>query len=280
MRLISYQHEGRPGYGIWTDRGIIGLSSRLPGYPDLRAVLAAGALPELSAFIDEREDLDLSEVELLPPIVEPKKILCVGINYHAHRIETGRDETPHPTYFTRWADTLVGHGGALIRPQASTRFDYEGELAVVMAKPARHVKEQDALQYVAGYACFNDASVRDWQRHTSQFTPGKNFPGTGGFGPALVTTEELPDPQALSIQTRLNGQVVQESHTERMIFGVARLIAYASTFTLLNPGDVIATGTPSGVGDKREPPLYLKAGDVVEVELSGVGVLRNLVKDE
>jgi 2-keto-4-pentenoate hydratase/2-oxohepta-3-ene-1,7-dioic acid hydratase in catechol pathway len=280
MRLISYQHQGRPGYGIWTDRGIIGLSSRLPGYPDLRAVLAAGALPELSAFIDEREDLDLSEVELLPPIVEPKKILCVGINYHAHRIETGRDETPHPTYFTRWADTLVGHGGALIRPQASTRFDYEGELAVVIAKPARHVKEQDALQYVAGYACFNDASVRDWQRHTSQFTPGKNFPGTGGFGPALVTTEELPDPQALSIQTRLNGQVVQESHTERMIFGVARLIAYASTFTLLNPGDVIATGTPSGVGDKREPPLYLKAGDVVEVELSGVGVLRNLVKDE
>ncbi|MBK6686324.1 MAG: fumarylacetoacetate hydrolase family protein [Deltaproteobacteria bacterium] len=280
MRLISYQHEGRPGYGIWTDRGIIGLSSRLPGYPDLRAVLAAGALPELSAFLDEREDLDLSEVELLPPIVEPKKILCVGINYHAHRIETGRDETPHPTYFTRWADTLVGHGGALIRPQASTRFDYEGELAVVIAKPARHVKEQDALQYVAGYACFNDASVRDWQRHTSQFTPGKNFPGTGGFGPALVTTEELPDPQALSIQTRLNGQVVQESHTERMIFGAARLIAYASTFTLLNPGDVIATGTPSGVGDKREPPLYLKAGDVVEVELSGVGVLRNLVKDE
>lgn len=280
MRLVSYRHQGRPGYGIWTDRGIIALSARLPGYPDLRAVLAAGALPELSAFVDEAEDVQLSQVELLPPIVEPKKILCVGINYHAHRIETGRDETPHPTYFTRWADTLVGHGGALIRPQASTRFDYEGELAVVMAKPARHVKEQDALQYVAGYACFNDASVRDWQRHTSQFTPGKNFPGTGGFGPALVTTDEVPDPQALSIQTRLNGQVVQESHTERMIFGVARLIAYASTFTLLNPGDVIATGTPSGVGDKREPPLYLKAGDVVEVELSRVGVLRNLVKDE
>jgi len=280
MRLVSYRHQGRPGYGIWTDRGIIALSARLPGYPDLRAVLAAGALPELSAFVDEQEDVELAQVELLPPIVEPKKILCVGINYHAHRIETGRDETPHPTYFTRWADTLVGHGGALIRPQASTRFDYEGELAVVMAKPARHVKEQDALQYVAGYACFNDASVRDWQRHTSQFTPGKNFPGTGGFGPALVTTDEVPDPQALSIQTRLNGQVVQESHTERMIFGVARLIAYASTFTLLNPGDVIATGTPSGVGDKREPPLYLKAGDVVEVELSRVGVLRNLVKDE
>lgn len=280
MRLVSYRHQGRPGYGIWTDRGIIALSARLPGYPDLRAVLAAGALPELSAFVDEQEDVELAQVELLPPIVEPKKILCVGINYHAHRIETGRDETPHPTYFTRWADTLVGHGGALIRPQASTRFDYEGELAVVMAKPARHVKEQDALQYVAAYACFNDASVRDWQRHTSQFTPGKNFPGTGGFGPALVTTDEVPDPQALSIQTRLNGQVVQESHTERMIFGVARLIAYASTFTLLNPGDVIATGTPSGVGDKREPPLYLKAGDVVEVELSRVGVLRNLVKDE
>lgn len=280
MRLVSYRHQGRPGYGIWTDRGIIGLAARLPGYSDLRAVLAAGALPELSAFVDEQEDLELSQVELLPPIVEPKKILCVGINYHAHRIETGRDETPHPTYFTRWADTLVGHGGALIRPQASTRFDYEGELAVVMAKPARHVKEQDALQYVAGYACFNDASVRDWQRHTSQFTPGKNFPGTGGFGPALVTTDQVPDPQALAIQTRLNGQVVQESHTERMIFGVARLIAYASTFTLLNPGDVIATGTPSGVGDKREPPLYLKAGDVVEVELSGVGVLRNVVKDE
>ena len=280
MRLVSYRHQGRPGYGIWTDRGIIGLAARLPGYSDLRAVLAAGALPELSAFVDEQEDLELSQVELLPPIVEPKKILCVGINYHAHRIETGRDETPHPTYFTRWADTLVGHGGALIRPQASTRFDYEGELAVVMAKPARHVKEQDALQYVAGYACFNDASVRDWQRHTSQFTPGKNFPGTGGFGPALVTTDEVPDPQALTIQPRLNGQVVQESHTERMIFGVARLIAYASTFTLLNPGDVIATGTPSGVGDKREPPLYLKAGDVVEVELGRVGVLCNLVKDE
>lgn len=280
MRLVSYRRGERNGFGIWTPRGIIELSSRLPGYSELRAVLAAGALPELSAFTDIEADVPLTACELLPPIVEPKKILCVGINYHAHRIETGRDETPHPTYFTRWADTLVGDGGALVRPRVSTRFDYEGELAVIIGRSARHVSEADALTYVAGYACFNDASVRDWQRHTTQFTPGKNFPGTGGFGPTLVTADEIPDPQRLALRTRLNGEVVQESHTERMIFSVARLIAYASTFTTLNPGDVIATGTPSGVGDKREPPLYLKPGDRIEVEIEGVGTLRNTVKDE
>jgi 2-keto-4-pentenoate hydratase/2-oxohepta-3-ene-1,7-dioic acid hydratase in catechol pathway len=195
-------------------------------------------------------------------------------------METARDKTEHPTVFTRFATTLVGHDEPIVKPSVSDRLDYEGELAVIIGKPARHVKASRALDIIAGYACFNDASVRDWQRHTTQFTPGKNFDATGAFGPWMVTADEIPDPTNLELLTRVNGETVQHANTRDMIHSIPRLIEYISTFCTLEPGDVIATGTPGGVGDKREPPLYLRPGDVVEVEIEKIGVLRNPIEAE
>ena len=182
--------------------------------------------------------------------------------------------------FTRFADSQVAHLQPIIRPKASHKLDFEGELAVVIGKTARHVKAADALEYVAGYACYNDGSVRDWQKHTIQFVPGKNFPCTGGFGPWLVTCDEIGDPQDLELTTRLNGQVMQHTRTSDMIFDVRHLIEYCSTFTELAPGDVIVSGTTGGVGAFREPPVWMKPGDTVEVEISGIGILRNSIADE
>jgi 2-keto-4-pentenoate hydratase/2-oxohepta-3-ene-1,7-dioic acid hydratase in catechol pathway len=219
-------------------------------------------------------------VQLLPPIPEPDKILCVGINYVAHRDETGRSESAYPTLFTRFANTQVGHGQPLIRPLVSTEFDFEAELAVVIGKRGRHIPRENALSLVAGYSCYQDATLRDWQRHTSQFTPGKNFIATGGFGPWLLTADEVPDPSKLTVIGRLNGQEMQRSGTDLLIFDVPELIAYITAFTELVPGDVISTGTPGGVGSKRKPPVWMKAGDIFEVEVTGVGTLRNPVQDE
>jgi 2-keto-4-pentenoate hydratase/2-oxohepta-3-ene-1,7-dioic acid hydratase in catechol pathway len=247
----------------------------------LKAALAGGALPELARAVQgARPVAALEGVQLLPPIPDPDKILCVGINYVAHRDETGRSETPYPTLFTRFANTQVGHGQALVRPLASTEFDYEAELAIVIGKRGRHVRKEDALSLVAGYSCYQDATLRDWQRHTSQFTPGKNFVATGGFGPWLVTADEVPDPSKLTVVGRLNGLEMQRSGTDLLIFDIPELIAYITTFTELVPGDVVSTGTPGGVGSKRKPPVWMKAGDIFEVEVTGVGVLRNPVKDE
>ncbi len=221
-----------------------------------------------------------ADITLLPVIPNPRKILCVGLNYATHVAETGRDQKEHPAIFTRWADTLVGHGQPLIRPPETQRFDFEGELAVIIGKAGRRIARGDAMAHVAGYSVFNDASVRDWQRHNIQFTPGKNFPATGGFGPAMVTTDEVGDLGAQRVQTRLNGQLVQDQPVSDMIWDIPAVIEYISTFTALAPGDVIATGTPGGVGDKREPPLYMKGGDVVEVSVGVIGTLRNPVADE
>ncbi|MEY4268981.1 MAG: hypothetical protein RLZZ58_197, partial [Pseudomonadota bacterium] len=222
----------------------------------------------------------LAAVRLLPVIPDPGKILCVGLNYASHVAETGRDQKEHPAIFTRWADTLVGPGAPLIKPAATDRFDYEGELAIIIGKGGRAISAADALDHVAGYAVFMDASARDWQRHNIQFTPGKNFPATGGFGPAMVTPDEIADIGSQRVQTRLNGQLVQDQPVSDMIWDIAAIIAYCSAFTPLAPGDVIATGTPGGVGDKRTPPLYMQAGDVVEVSVGDVGTLTNPVIDE
>ena len=225
-------------------------------------------------------ELELSELDLLPPIPNPEKILCVGVNYDEHRKETGRSESQYPVLFTRFANTLVPHRGPLLKPSVSEMFDFEGELAVIIGRRAHRVPESEALSYVGGYSCFVDATVRDWQKHTHQFTPGKNFPSTGAFGPWITTADEVPDPQKLELVTRLNRTEVQRSSTGAMIFSVASLIAYISTFTELVAGDVIATGTPSGVGHARTPPLYMKAGDELEVEISGLGTLTNPVSGE
>lgn len=221
-----------------------------------------------------------SHIRLLPVIPNPGKILCVGLNYAEHVKETGREQKEFPAIFTRWADTLIAAGDPLVRPKESPRFDYEGELAVIIGRGGRRISRARAFDHIAGYSVFNDASVRDWQRHNIQFIPGKNFPGTGAFGPSLIPASDIADIRSLRVQTRLNGELVQDQPISDMIWDIGFVIEYCSTFTELNPGDVIATGTPGGVGDKRTPPLYMKAGDRVEVSVGKIGVLANPVIDE
>jgi 2-keto-4-pentenoate hydratase/2-oxohepta-3-ene-1,7-dioic acid hydratase in catechol pathway len=247
----------------------------------LRAFLAAGGTSTLDGdILASKADYALADVRLLPVIVDPDKIICVGLNYHDHVQETGRTTTEKPMLFARYPGSQVAHGEPMIRPKVSHDFDYEGELAVIIGAEGRHIPEQDALKHVAGYSCYNDGSIRDWQRHTSQFLPGKTFAGTGGFGPWMVTADEIPDPSKLTLETRLNDQVVQRTSTDLMITSITALIAYCSTILPLLPGDVLVTGTPGGVGARRKPPLWMKPGDVVEVEISGVGCLRNPIADE
>ena len=207
------------------------------------------------------------------------KILCVGVNYRPHIEEMGRQVPDHPVVFVRFPGSMVGHGEG-ISDRISQQFDFEGELAVVIGRRARHVSRDAALDYVAGYCCFMDGSVRDWQRHTSQFTPGKNFHRTGAMGPWLATSDDIEDSSSLDLTTRVNGEVMQRGRVSDLVFDIPRLIAYCSTFAELLPGDVIATGTPGGVGAARTPPMWLVAGDVVEVEIPGVGLLRSHVEDE
>ena len=223
---------------------------------------------------------ELADVTLLPVVPNPTKILCVGLNYATHVAETGREQKEHPAIFTRWADSLIACGAPLVRPLESVRFDYEGELAVIIGKGGRRIARADAMAHIAGYAPFNDGSVRDWQRHNIQFTPGKTWPGTGAFGPAMVPAGAVADLASQRVQTRLNGELVQDQPVSDMIWDIATVIAYCSTFTTLEPGDVIASGTPGGVGDKRKPPLYMKAGDTVEVSIGQIGTLTNPVIDE
>src|SRR5215510_14352939 len=280
MKLASYTVGARSTFGVVTGDGIIDATRCLGGrFSTLRQALAADALDEVRhATTSQEPDHRLSDVKFLPTVPDPQRIVCVGINYRSHAQETGRDISPAPSVFLRLADTLVGHGGALVRPKVSDKFDFEGELAVVIGRPGRHVAPADALKYVAGYTCFVDGSVRDYQKFS--VTSGKNFPGTGPLGPWVVTTDEIPDPARLTLTTRLNGAEVQRSGTNALIHSVADIIAFCSDFTALGGGDVIATGTPEGVGHKRNPPLWMKAGDVLEVEISGIGTLRSHIVDE
>jgi 2-keto-4-pentenoate hydratase/2-oxohepta-3-ene-1,7-dioic acid hydratase in catechol pathway len=282
MKLVSIRRDGRDSIGLLRDDRVLDLSLlKSQSYGSLKSFLSNGGMAALeAAALDSLPALPLAQIRFRPVITDPAKILCIGINYASHVKEAGRDIPQFPMVFTRFADSQVGHDEALLRPRESTKFDYEGELAVVIGRRAHHVKEADALDFVAGYSCYNDGTLRDWQRHTSQFTPGKNFPGTGGFGPWLVTADEIPDPSNLHLQTRLNGEVMQDTNTSDMIFGVGKLIEYCSSFTPLAPGDVLVTGTTGGVGAFRQPPVWMKPGDVVEIEISGIGILRNTVADE
>jgi 2-keto-4-pentenoate hydratase/2-oxohepta-3-ene-1,7-dioic acid hydratase in catechol pathway len=279
MKLVSFLDGERASYGIVQGEEIIDVGKRLGGrYPTLAS--AVGALSEVNALADTTADLTLNDVTLLPPITDPGRIVCVGLNYRTHIEETGRDTPTHPILFSRYANSHVAHGQPMIRPKVSEHFDFEGELAFVVGKPGRHISQEDALSHVAGYACYNDGSVRDFQHHTSQFMPGKNFWHSGAFGPWLVTADELPDPGAMTLQTRLNGAVVQDATTDDLLFGIPELIEYMSKVWPLAVGDVIATGTTGGVGAARKPPLWMKAGDRVEVEISGIGTLSNPIEDE
>lgn len=280
MRLVSFAAGASSCYGVVKNDWIIDLSKRMK-FSSLRELIAAGALDEAGKLAATLQpDLPLEGTRLLPPIPNPGKIICVGLNYHDHVAETGRKLTEKPALFTRFAESQIGHLQPMIKPLESDQLDYEGELAIVIGKPGRRISQTDAMDHVAGYSCYNDGSVRDWQYHTTQFISGKNFVGTGGFGPWLVTADEIPDPSDLRLTTRLNGTVMQTTTVNMMITSIPAQIAYISTFIPLEPGDVIVTGTPGGVGSKRKPPLFMKEGDVVEVEIDQVGSLRNTVMNE
>ncbi len=278
MKLASFLVGDRAAYGVATPTTVIDLSLVDPTIPDLKSLLAV--LPQVPDMLKNAPIYALESVQLLPVIPNPEKILCVGLNYESHRIETGMPEMEHPVLFTRFSSTQVGHQGAIVRPNVSEKLDFEGELAVIIGQGGRHIKREDALRHVAGYSCYNDASIRDWQMHTQQFTAGKNFDATGAFGPWMVTPDEMPDLPSHTVTTRLNGEQVQHAPFSDLIFDVPALIEYISTFCTLSAGDVIVTGTPGGVGVKRKPRLYMKPGDLIEVEISGLGVLSNSIVAE
>lgn len=278
VKLISYASEGRSSFGRLIGDGIVDASTSSSKHGSLRELLQNGGLADFDAdTVDATPSLKLDEVELLPVIPDPGKILCVGLNYKDHAEESGREPTLRPTIFIRLADSQTAAGRSVTIPSVVTRFDYEGELAVIIGKAGSNISLDSAMSHVAGYACYNDFSARDWQKHTAQWTPGKNFDGTGAFGPMMVTADEIGDYTQLTLKTRVNGEVRQSATLSDLIFSVPELIAYLSSFTTLRPGDVIVTGTPGGVGMFRDPPAFLEGGEDVEVEISKVGLLRTRV---
>jgi 2-keto-4-pentenoate hydratase/2-oxohepta-3-ene-1,7-dioic acid hydratase in catechol pathway len=277
MKLMSFATSGRSSYGAVVGDGVVDLGRRLGDrFPSLRAAIAGGALDRAAAEVSgAAPDIALSQVTLLPPITDPDKIICAGRNYRAHAAEAGGPPPENPQVFLRLVNTLVAHNQPMVCPKISGDFDYEGELALIIGKPGRHIAKSDALSHVFGYTCFNDGSIRDIQFKHS-IAAGKNFHATGGFGPWIVTADEIPDPTRLRLVTRLNGKEVQQTGIDDLIFDIPTLISYCSDWTPLVAGDVISTGTPEGVGFARKPPLWMKPGDVVEVEIDGgLGILRN-----
>ena len=279
MKLISFLRHGTPGFGVLKGNHIIDIehSSSSPP-PSLAAALADR--DALFRWAERPPDYSIDEVSLLPPIPDSGRIICVGLNYKSHIAETGREPPRFPMLFPRYPDSLVAHGEPMVKPAVSECFDFEGELAFVVGRPGRHISASNALQHVAGYACFNDGSVRDWQRHTSQFLPGKNFTRSGSFGPWLVTPDEFGDVGTHEIETRLNGELMQSARLDDLLFGVAELVAYISTIWTIRAGDVVATGTTGGVGLYRDPQIWMKPGDTVEVSITGIGTLTNVIAAE
>ena len=281
MKLASFSSANGAGWGVIDGGHAVDIGAVLGRrVPDLLSAIRDGAMSEITQAAATAPRYELAEITWLPVIPNPGKILCVGLNYETHRKETGRTEVENPTIFARFANSQTGHLRPIPRPRVSTDLDYEGELAIIIGTPGRYITRQAAMAHIAGFACYNDGSVRDFQRHTHQFTPGKNFPDTGAFGPWMVTPDEMGEIGPQRLQTRVNGEVVQDALLSQMIFDIPRQIEYCSSFTRLEPGDVIVTGTPGGVGAKRQPPLWLKPGDTVEVEIDGVGLLRNPVTQE
>jgi 2-keto-4-pentenoate hydratase/2-oxohepta-3-ene-1,7-dioic acid hydratase in catechol pathway len=275
MKFLSFRAGRVQHYGLVDGNNVIDLTPRLK-HADLKALIAADALKDAAREAKgATPDFKLDQVTFDPVITNPGKIICVGLNYHEHLNETGLKKFPYPSIFTRWPDTQVGHLQPMVRPLSSDNYDYEAELVLIIGKGGRYIKEADAPRHTAGYSCYNEGSIRDWQRHSSQWVPGKNFPATGAFGPFMVTPDEVGALEGKKIQTRLNGKVEQSSTLDMMIFSPPKLVEYISTFTPLAPGDVIVTGTPGGVGWVRTPSLWMKPGDMVEVEIDGVGLLKN-----
>jgi len=284
MRLLSFRAQGRDRYGSVTDGGVVDLSARLPQVPTLRALLERGTLDE-AARIAARAGVDFAtdEIEFLPPVPVPGKIFCIGVNYPERNEEyrDGSERPKYPSVFMRTPESLVGHGQTILRPPESEQLDYEGEIVLVIGKPGRRIAPEAALDHVAGLSLMNEGSVRDWLRHAKfNVTQGKNFERSGSSGPWIVTADELPPGRALQLTTRVNGELRQDDTTANLIFPFDRLISYLSTFAPLKPGDIIATGTPTGAGARFDPPKYLRAGDVVTVSAAGIGTLENRIEDE
>ncbi len=284
MQLVTYATGGDVAVGVLDGAIVVPIRNVVGEAPaDMIGVVEAGAalLDRIDSGLANVSDrLELSEVDLLPAIPRPPKILCLGLNYAEHAAEGGHDLPDYPSVFMRAATSLVAHGAPVLRPRVSDQLDYEAELAVVIGKRCHDTPEADALSYVFGYTLLNDVSVRDFQRKTTQWTMGKNFDATAPMGPAIVTADELPPgADGLGIRTRLNGKTVQNASTDQMVFKVPRIISLVSQVMTLEPGDVIATGTPSGVGHARKPPLWMKPGDVIEIEVDGIGTLANPVAD-
>jgi 2-keto-4-pentenoate hydratase/2-oxohepta-3-ene-1,7-dioic acid hydratase in catechol pathway len=282
MKLLSFEIGGDATFGAVVDGGVVDLKKASGGkYADLKAALAADAIPELEKLAEgAKADYSLDHIEFLPVIPNPEKIFCIGINYPTHMMETSKVVPEAPMVFARYANSQIGHGQPFLAPPESTRVDWEGEIAVIIGKRGRRIKADDSWNYIAGYAPYNDGSMREHQKKDGQWTPGKNFVGSGPFGPWMATRGEIGDNAKLNLVTRLNGVEVQRATSHDMIYSIPQLIEYVSMWSQLEPGDVIVTGTPGGVGSKRTPPLFMKDGDVIEVEVEEIGVLSNPVVAE
>jgi 2-keto-4-pentenoate hydratase/2-oxohepta-3-ene-1,7-dioic acid hydratase in catechol pathway len=280
MKLATFSTAQGASYGIVTAKGIVDLKLLIGNrFPDLKSLIAGNGFAEAAKYLSHRPDYQESDVTWLPVIPNPDRILCVGLNYQDHVVETGRDNTEQPAIFVRLPESQVGHKQPIVRPRESTHLDFEAEIAVIIGKAGRRISQKDAWSHIAGYSCYNDGSVRDWQRHTIQWTAGKNFPQTGGFGPWMVTADDIPPGTKLTLSCRLNGERMQHANTDQMIFKIPKIIEYVSTWATLAPGDVLVTGTPGGVGARRTPPVWMKPGDKVEIEIDKVGILENTIAD-
>lgn len=283
MKFFAYTANGVQGLALETDSGFKGLQATDAAYPgDLLSLISRGgdALVRAADALKGGQSVSPETATFLPPITRPEKIVCVGLNYRDHSAESGFEQPAYPTLFGRFNSSLIGHGAPILRPAVSEQLDYEGELVAVVGKRARNVSEAEALDCVAGYSIFNDASIRDYQFKSPQWTAGKNFDDTGAFGPYFVTADALPPGcKGLNLVTRLNGEIVQTAMIDDMVFSVAQIISICSQFMTLEPGDVIVTGTPSGVGLARKPQLWMKDGDVCEVEIDGLGILSNPIRN-
>ena len=283
MRIVSYRHAGETGYGVVSGDGVVAATPRMgAGFPTVRSVLAGDVLGRLADVTAGRTpDFALADIAWLPPVTDPDMIICVGMNYHSAFEEIGKTFPGRPSLFMRRASSQVGHLEDLHKPASADSYDCEIELAVIVGRPGRAIAEENAMDHVAGYSVFNEASVAEWMRHTAQnVTPGKNFEGSGAFGPWLVTADEVGNPETLVLTHRLNGDVLQQGPVSDMAFSIPQLIAYISTFTTLLPGDVISSGSPGGIRNRRQANIYVRPGDTVEMEITRVGTLRNGVVED
>tara|TARA_B100000427_G_scaffold255998_1_gene219677 strand:+ start:267 stop:1118 length:852 start_codon:yes stop_codon:yes gene_type:complete len=281
MKFVSFLQKSQAKFGISDGKNITDLTGKINGANTLKELISNKGIEEAKQYAKKNPgDISLDKIEYLPVIPNPGKIICVGLNYSEHVKETGRTVEQNPVIFFRVPESQTAHKQVIQRPKVSESLDYECEMAVIMSEAGKHIDPKDALKHIIGYSCYNECTVREWQQHTRQFGMGKNFEKTGSFGPHMILAENIPDYTKLTIQTRLNGKVMQDAKLSQLIFDIPSLISYISKAIPWRAGDVLVTGTPGGVGFKRKPPIFMKDGDKVEVEISEIGVLSNIIKDE